>query len=107
MSAPLRLSPTSASRVVLALEFVRRYFLNFGRSPSFGEIAAELDVPIQRISAIIRQLEEDGEVLRTPGRRRGLRLPDRLDELADSEVMLLLKRRGWLIGFQGPPEVAP
>ena len=41
-------------------------------SPTMGEIAKKLDVSDTRAKALVRQLELDGEVRRTPGAQRGI-----------------------------------
>lgn len=67
-----------ASFRVLVLRFVRRYFTDYGLSPSQGEITRALDVSRSRVREAIRSLTDDGLLLRVPG-ERGLRLPDERD----------------------------
>jgi hypothetical protein len=92
-----RQSPTMTNRRLLALEFIRRYFCEFGGSPSYNEIAAHLGVQTQRVGRILAQLEAAGEILRTPGIPRSIRLPDRTDELSTAEIRLILQRRGFAV----------
>jgi hypothetical protein len=95
--ACLRLSPVSSSRRVLALEFIRRYFRDYGSSPSFGEIGAALNIPTQRVGALIRPLVESGELIHRPGIARSFKLPDRAEQLSDAEIAVILLRRGWIV----------
>jgi len=97
----LRLSSTSSSLRVLVLEFVRRYFRDYGQSPSLREIGASFDLTPQRASTIVRELYRRGDILWTPGRARSIRLPDRTGELSDTEVLEVLQRRGWTVISQG------
>jgi SOS-response transcriptional repressor LexA len=85
------------SRRVVALEFIRRYFRDWGASPSYSEIGAALGVERQRVGRILEQLEADGEIVRTPNTPRGIRLPERVDQLSDTEIEMVLHRRGWKI----------
>ena len=73
-----RLRPDMVSFRVLVLRFVRRYFTDYGLSPSQGEITRALDVSRSRVREAIRSLTDDGLLLRVPG-ERGLRLPDERD----------------------------
>jgi SOS-response transcriptional repressor LexA len=93
---PLRPTSTASNRRVNALEFIRRYFVAHGASPSLREIAAAIGTSVQRVSAIVHDLEQTGDILRGIG-RRSIRLPDRTDELSESELVLLARRRGLLI----------
>lgn len=93
----LRITPTSSSRRVLALEFIRRYFRDYGQSPSFGEIAAGLNIPTSRVGAIVEELEHRGEIIRATGQTRGIMLPEAIHQLSDSQVQLILIRRGWIV----------
>jgi SOS-response transcriptional repressor LexA len=94
-----RQSPTAASRRVLALSFIREYFDRHGESPSFGEIAAALGLgcTVKDVSRIVRALDRAGDVVHVPGARRGIRLPDAIDEIATREALLVLRRRGWVV----------
>ena len=91
---------------MLALEFIRRYFVAHGASPCLREIAAAIGASPQGASVIVHKLEESGDILRGEG-RRSIRLPDRADELSESEFALLARRRGMLIirdGRIGPAQ---
>jgi SOS-response transcriptional repressor LexA len=93
----IRLTSISNCRRILAMEFIRRYFRDFGTSPSFGEIAAAVSIPVQRVGRLLQPLVDNGELLHTPGKPRSLRLPDRAEELSDAEIALVLLRRGWTV----------
>jgi SOS-response transcriptional repressor LexA len=100
----LRVSATSSSLRVLTLEFIRRYFRDYGSSPSFREIAAKFDITPQRVSAILRELYRRGEILWTPGLARSIRLPEKAAELSDTEVLEVLRRRGWFVVARSAPD---
>lgn len=85
------------SRRLIALAFIRRYFADYGASPSQKEIAAELGVPVQRVGRILDELEAGGDILRTPGKSRGIRLPERWDELSSAELAAVFARRGVVV----------
>jgi SOS-response transcriptional repressor LexA len=88
---------TARSRKQAALEFIRRHFRDRGGSPSYAEIASAIGATPQRVAAIVADLEEDGEILRRHGAARSIRLPEPADELADSEIELILRRRGFIM----------
>lgn len=100
---PLRLTPLARSRRILALEFIRRYFRQFGCSPSFGEIAAALDIPQPRVGAIVRELVRQGAITHTAGQRRSIVLPMPLDNQSDTDVLLEAQRRGFIVNPAGDP----
>ena len=59
MGAPHRLTPTMASRKLLALDFIKGYFPKWGASPSLREIANALGAtrqPFNR-SAVLQSLD--------------------------------------------------
>lgn len=89
-------SPIASSRRVNALEFIRRYFVTYGSSPSLREIGAAIGASAQRVCGILGDLEQQGHILRGKG-RRSIRLPDRTDELSESDLVLLARRRGLLV----------
>lgn len=92
-----RLSPTRRSRKLIALDFIRRYFIAFGKSPSLEEIAGELEVSKPRIGELLDALVQDGSIERTPGQTRGIRLIDRTEELSEAEVLARLSGMGWQV----------
>lgn len=97
-------SPTASNRRVNALEFIKRYFVMHGSSPSLREIAAAIGTSAQRVSGILGDLEQQGHILRGKG-RRSIRLPDRSDEISESDLVLLARRRGLLVIRDG--RIAP
>lgn len=108
---PLYPSPIASNRRVNALEFVRRYFVAHGASPSLREIGAAIGTSVQRVSGILAELEQQGHILRGKG-ARSIRLPDRTDELSESDLVLLARRRGLLVIRDGRigltnPELMP
>ena len=105
--SPTSLRPTSvaSNRRVNALEFIRRYFVERGASPSLREIGDAIGTTPQGACGIVHQLAARGDILRGQG-RRSIRLPDRADELSDSELVLLARRRGMLIIVDGRIEPA-
>ena len=95
---PIKPSATAASRPILALEFIRRYFCQTGTSPSYAEIGAALGfIDRRRVTDIVRELRDQGLIMWTPGKRRAIRLPQAIDQLADSEMILALRERGWIV----------
>lgn len=97
MGAPLHLSPTRASRKQAALEFIKRHFAERGASPSFGEIAAALDTNTSRVSAIVHQLARDGQILFTPGKHRGIAMPDPAMQISRGDLLLALRQAGFIV----------
>jgi SOS-response transcriptional repressor LexA len=96
----LRPSPIACNRRVNALEFIRRYFLERGKSPCLREIGNAVGASVQGASVIVKKLEESGDIIRGKG-GRSIRLPDRADELSDSELLLLVQKRGYLVIQEG------
>lgn len=92
-----RLSPTRRSRKLIALDFIRRYFVQYGESPSLDEIGAALEVSKQRASELVEQLSQDEQLYRIAGKRRGIRLHDRTAELSEAEVLVRLAEMGWTV----------
>jgi hypothetical protein len=100
---PARLVQTSRmrDRVQLALEAIRQHFYRFGCSPSYRELGDIIDAPPSRVSAIVQELVERGEIGHTPGARRSITLPRPLANRSDSELLLELQARGHLIQVVG------
>lgn len=90
----LRLSPTSASRKLIALAFIKRYFAWFGQSPSHGEIAAALHINRTRARDIVRQLAADALIELKPG-ARGIVLIDGPAPVSEGDALRLLADLGW------------
>ncbi|MFN3387460.1 MAG: LexA family protein [Allosphingosinicella sp.] len=86
------------SRKLQAFDFILRYFAAWGHSPSLDEIAAELGVSKQRADELVHALARDQMIRRIAGKRRGIRLIDRADELSEAEVLVRLRSLGWQIG---------
>ena len=101
VSGSRRLTPQMASRKLLALDFVKQYFARWGGSPSLDEIAAALGVSKQRASELVRALAEDGQILRTPGARRGLDLPEPAQTPSRADLLLMLSDQGWTLTDDG------
>ena len=95
---PVKPCATASSRPTLALEFIRRYFCETGTSPSYAEIGAALgNIDRRRVTDIMRELNDKGLIVWTPGKARSIRLPQAIDQLADSEMILALRERGWIV----------
>ena len=105
MASQLRLSPTSSSLKRLALEFIKRYWAEFGGSPSYGEIAAALVTNRERVRVIVHQLHREGMV-RLTGGRRGIMLPDLAENFSESDALRRLRDLGWTheLGRLYPPQ---
>lgn len=100
--------PTSAmsSRKLLALDFIKRYFATWGRSPTLGEVAAVLGVSTKRAHDLVHQLANEKMIEHIAGQPRGIRLPDRSEELSEADVLVRLAALGWTIG-QGDRMIMP
>ncbi len=103
----LRPAPGAANLRALVLEHVKRHYARLGRSPSVREIARALRVHRDRVRDALGALEAEGEVVLhhcASGGPIRIALPDRLDQLSEGDVLLILRRRGWMIdlGGQGP-----
>lgn len=97
MGDPLPLKPTMCSRKLIALDFVKRYFAEWGASPSLDEIAAALGVSKQRAAELVRMLSADGQLLHTAGKRRGLRLVEYVEQMSQADALLRLRDLGWIV----------
>ena len=94
MNAPYRLTPTQASRKQAAMAFIREALATRG-SPSYGEIAAALDIDRDRARDIVRSLVREGRIVRAPGAQRGISLPDHQVSVADA--IAALRAQGWAV----------
>ncbi len=95
----LRLKPTMSSRKLLALDFIKRYFLEWSQSPTLGEISAELGISNKRAHDLVRQLVAEKLIEQIPGKTRGIRLVDRDEEMSEIDVLVRLAAMGWSIGL--------
>lgn len=109
--APRQLTREMSSRKLIALDFIKRYFARWGYSPTLGELAAGLGVSTKRAHDLVHQLAIERMVEVTAGKTRGIRLPDRREELSEADVLLSLAARGWTVAHGGlvlrPPEGPP
>ncbi|HEY0116271.1 MAG TPA: hypothetical protein VGB54_11155 [Allosphingosinicella sp.] len=96
-----RLKPTMASRKLQALDFIKRYFAAYGDSPSLAEIGAELGVSRQHASDLVHQLAVDQMIRHVAGKRRGIRLIDRKEEISEADALVILARQGWIVNDAG------
>lgn len=97
LNAPFRIAATASSRRLHALSFIKSYWAEHGGSPSFGEIAAALRSDRPTVSRIVQSLDRSGDIIRASGSRRGILLPDKLDQVTTADALLILRRRGWSI----------
>lgn len=102
MGAPFHPTPTMVSRKVAALEFIKRYIVEWGVSPSIGEIANALGTNRSRISQILHQLASEGSIVRKTGERRNITLPDKV-----VEAVQLLRRAGYKVNGDAKELVGP
>lgn len=105
MGHALRLEPDMRSRKVQALDFIKRYFARWGKSPSLSEIAAALGVSKKRAHGLVRQLSDEEQLRVAAGKSRGITLPDRDEEISEAELLLLLRKRGFRVA--GPGDFLP
>jgi SOS-response transcriptional repressor LexA len=95
MDTRRRLTPTMRSRKLQALDFIKRYFAQWGQSPSLDEIAGALGVSKQRAAELVHQLSLDLQIRRVRGKTRGITLIDRSEEISEADVLLRLAGLGW------------
>ncbi|MDP8995104.1 MAG: MarR family transcriptional regulator [Pseudomonadota bacterium] len=94
MGSPARLSPTMRSRKLQALDFIKRFFAQWGHSPTLSEIAAALGVSKQRASGLVERLSRERQIEVVASKPRGIRLPDRSGEFSEADVLLRLQQMG-------------
>ena len=108
MGEPLRLSPVMSSRKLQALDFIKRYFAQWGHSPTLSEIAAELGISAKRAHDLVHRLSDEKMIEQIAGKTRGIRLVDKGEQLSEADVLVRLAGLGWKIGrdskFILPPE---
>lgn len=105
MTAQFRPVPTMVSRKLQALAFIHRYIAEWVKSPSYGEIAAALDVSRERAKELVRQLKREGLIVRESGAHRGISLPpgDEAPGTAPNaapsaaEAVRVLRAEGWVV----------
>lgn len=98
-SETARLSRTMSSRKLQALDFIKRYFLEWGHSPTLSEISAELGISAKRAHELVHQLAAQKMIEHLAGKTRGIRLIDHGDELSEADVLVRLSALGWSIGL--------
>jgi hypothetical protein len=86
-----------SSRKLLALDFIKRYFAQWGRSPTLGELGAALGVSTKRAHDLVQSLASDRAIEHLAGKTRGIRLPDRAEELSEADVLVRLAALGWTV----------
>lgn len=86
-----------SGRLQLALEAIRRHYCDYGCSPSFRELGEAIGVPVQRVSAIVRDLVASGAIGFVPGVARSITLPAPMAMASTSSLLLELQGRGHLI----------
>jgi SOS-response transcriptional repressor LexA len=89
------------SRKLQALDFIKRYYAQWGYSPSLSEIAAELGVSKKRAHGLVQQLSDDAQIRVVAGKQRGIVLPDRREEISEADVLLRLRQLGWRVAGAG------
>jgi SOS-response transcriptional repressor LexA len=94
------------SRKIAALDFIKRYFAEWGHSPSLAELGAALGVSKPRASELVEQLSVEKQILHTRGKRRGIALIDPAGEMSQADALLRLRALGWAID-NGGKAVAP
>lgn len=85
------------SRKLQALDFIKRYFAQWGASPSLDEVGGALDVSKQRAAVIIQQLCDDDQIQRVVGKTRGIVLIDQGERLSEADVLLRAAQLGWIV----------
>ena len=79
------------------LDFVKRYYAQWGESPSLGEISAELGVTKQSAHELVGRLVDTGHLRREAGKRRGLELVEAGAGFSQGDALLRLRDMGWKI----------
>lgn len=97
MGIELPLTATRSSRKQAVLEFIKRHFAERGASPSRSEIAAGLGTSKARVSAHLNRLAMEGQIFRTPGKHRGITLPEPGAEISQGDALRVLRHIGWTV----------
>jgi hypothetical protein len=104
---PQRLTASMRSRKLQALDFIKRYYAQWGHSPTLGELAAGLGgISTKRAYDLVHQLSDERQLEVTAGKTRGIRLLDRGEELSEADVLLRIAALGWTI-VQGGRLILP
>lgn len=96
-ASPLRLTPEMTSRELQALDFIKRYYIRHGHSPTLFEISSGLGVSRERARVIVRQLVRKEHVRRVRGQRRGIMLMNAAAQVSENDALIRLIDVGWQI----------
>lgn len=77
------------------LGFIRTFYAEHRVGPSHSEIAAALKTNRTRVQAAVRQLAREGRIHRVPGKARGIRPIESMEE-----ALYLLKAEGWTVNVK-------
>lgn len=86
-----------ASRKLQVLDFAKAYFVRWGRSPSYGEIANGLSVSRDTVKKHVATLTREGLIRRTAGDRRGMSFPGLEGRPSIEEAARVLALAGWKV----------
>ncbi|WP_260591502.1 hypothetical protein [Sphingomonas sp. TF3] len=101
MVAQYRRSPSMVSTKLQVLDFAKAYFLRWGSSPSYGEIAGAVGIGRSRARDMVRTLTAEGEILRAPGDRRRMSFPGLEQHVSEGDAILALRAAGWTVNPDG------
>lgn len=96
-----RLTPAMRSRKLQALDFIKRYWARWGRSPSQSEVAGELGVSRERAKQIVHRLARDEMIRHVRGKARGIALIDGGEQISEADALLRLASEGYVIFRDG------
>lgn len=94
---PHRITPTMSSRKYRALDFIKRYYVDHGVSPTLAEIAAGLGVTRQHVYKIVAALALDGHITRVKGYSRGIMLIGPTKQVSELDALIKLLEIGWKV----------
>lgn len=95
MTDPMRLTPEMASRKLLVLGFVRRFWAAHGGSPSYAEIGAGCGIAQQHAWQIVQELAREGALAIDRGRRQ-IMLPA-AERISVEEAKARLRAAGFVV----------
>lgn len=72
--------PVLPRRKQQAFEFIRRYLLSHGRSPTMEDIAIALGVSDTRAKALVKKLAAEKMIVRPPGGQRAITIPGLIEQ---------------------------